>query len=495
MVFRGRTVLVMVVAAMLLGCIATVLVVDPQLSFVGNMQRGGSGTAGQAHSGSEGNGGLQGLTPDEINKINTAYMIIENRFLTGIDRNEVVDGAIQGMLDVLDDPYSVYMDKVKSVEFDQQVGAFFTGIGAEVSLEDGYVIVVAPIKGSPAEKAGIRPRDLILSVNGEQLKGLSLNEAVMKIRGPKGTQARLEILREGYKEPIELILVRDEIDLETVFSEMLEDGIGKIEIRQFSEHTVDSFKEQLADLREQNLQALIIDVRNNPGGYLHGVVDILNELVPEGKVLLQSEMRGAPREKVLSEGPGLDVPIVVLINGGSASASEILAAAVKESAGGKLVGETTYGKGTIQTQYDRHFPDGSLLKLTTGKWLTPRGNWLDREGLKPDVEVALPEFFHVAPLNRERTWKFNDLGEDVKNMQIMLDAVGFDPGRRDGYFSEETAAALQQFQESAELPATGELDAETMEMLEREVIELMVKPENDLQLQTAIRAARELAGL
>lgn len=494
MVFRARTVLVFVLAAMLVGSAATFAMIGAQTSlFEGSGHAAG---AGKEEAGGAGqNGGITGLTEEEIAKINTAYMIIEHRFLHEIDRKTVVDGAIQGMLEVLDDPYTVYMDSAQSAEFDQQVGAFFTGIGAEVSMDDGYVIVVAPIKGSPAEKAGIRPRDLILSVNGEQLKGLSLNEAVMKIRGPKGTQARLEILREGHKEPIELILVRDEIDLETVFSEMLEDGIGKIEIRQFSEHTVTSFKEQLADLQAQQMKALIIDVRNNPGGYLHGVVEILHELVPEGEVLLQSEMRGAPREKLVSKGPGLDVPIVVLMNGGSASASEILAAAVKESAGGKLVGETTYGKGTIQTQYDRQFTDGSLMKLTTGKWLTPKGNWLNREGLKPDVEAALPEYFYVAPINRERVWKVSELGEDIRNMQIMLSGLGFDPGRSDGYFSEETAAALKNFQQRHALPVTGELDAQTIEMLENETIEMMVNPENDLQLQEAIRVAREMIGL
>jgi len=431
------------------------------------------------------------LTEAEIGKINTVYRIINSKFMTEVDRKEILNGAIQGMLSVLEDPFTTYMDPEDTERFDQDVDSFFTGIGAEVSLDNGKVIVISPIKGSPAEKAGLRPKDLILSVNGESLEGLSLTDAVMKIRGPKGTQAKLEIQRPDHQSTIELILVRDEIDLETVFSELLEDDIGKIEIRQFSLHTVASFEEQLLDLESKGMKGLIIDVRNNPGGYLHGVIDILDVLIPRGHVTLQSQYREDPPIKTVSKGPGRKYPMTVLINGGSASASEILAAAIQQSANGKLVGEKTFGKGTIQTQYDREFIDGSQLNISIGKWLTPNGKWIHEKGISPDYEIRLPEYFYVSLINRENIWKLSDNNDDIKNIQIILYGLGYDPGRKDGYFSVQTQTALKLFQEKLKLNITGELDVETIEQLEREIIQLMVKSENDLQLQEAIRIVRE----
>src|SRR5690606_38655767 len=253
------------------------------------------------------------------------------------------------------------------------------------------------------------------------------------------SQAVLQIMREGLDKPLELVIVRDEIDLETVFSRMLEeDGIGYIEIRQFSNHTVNSFAEQLRDLEAQGMKALIIDVRNNPGGYLEGVAHILYELVPAGRTLLMTEDRSGRRQTLVSEGPGRTYPMAVLINGGSASASEILAAAVQQSAGGIVVGENSFGKGTVQSQYADLYGDGAILKLTVSKWLTPNGTWINKTGLEPDVNVRQPDYFNVAPINREKTWKVDETGDDVGNMQIMLQALGYAPGRTDGYFSRQT---------------------------------------------------------
>jgi carboxyl-terminal processing protease len=480
--FRGRTVLAFVLLSLLVGMVLSASVIAPQgtlTDWIGwNRSDGGSATTP---------GAGRGLTDQEIRKLDTTLRIVDHSYLTEVDRDKLVDGAIQGMLSALNDPYTVYISPDQHDEYSQGVDAYFTGIGAEVSLENGKVVVVAPIKGSPAEKAGIRPKDIILSVNGETLEGLSLTEAVAKIRGPKGTQARLLVQREGQQKPFELILVRDEIDLETVFSEMLEGDIGKIEIRQFSVQTVDSFRTQLADLEKQGMKGLIIDVRNNPGGYLEGVAHILYTLVPEGKILLQTEDRNQKRDKLLSEGPGRTYPMAVLINGGSASASEILAAAVQQSAGGVLVGEKTYGKGTVQSQISEPYEDGSLLKISVAKWLTPDGSWIHEKGVKPNIEVKQPDYFYVAPIHRDRVWKPSDIGEDVKNMQIMLRGIGYAPDRQDGYFSTRTAEELKKFQSSAGLEKTGQLDEATIEQLERAVIERLIKPENDRQLQEAIK--------
>lgn len=483
MMFRGRTVLAFVLIAVIASVVMTTALVAPSDTLTSWMGRGAADTEDTPPA----NHTAAGISAAEIHKLNTTYQIIHDQYIGEVDSKKLIDGAIQGMLSTLEDPYTVYLDAEEYDQFDREVDAYFTGIGAEVSLEDGYVIVVAPIKGSPAEKAGIRARDLILSVNGESLSGLSLTEAVNKIRGPKGTQAKLQIRREGLENPIDLILVRDEIDLETVFSEMLDDGVGKIEIRQFSSHTVTSFREQLAELEEQGLQGLLIDVRNNPGGYLEGVAHILYSLIPKDEILLQTEARGGKREELRSQGPGRTYPMAVLINEGSASASEILAAAVQQSAGGKVFGVNSYGKGTIQSQFTSAYGDGSLLKLSVAKWLTPNGTWINEVGVTPDRIVEQPDYYYVAPISRERSWKMNDMGESVKNMQIMLNALGFETGRDDGYFSEGTAEALKKFQQKVNLEVTGELDTATIEQLELDVIEMLLNPENDRQLQEAIQ--------
>lgn len=493
MLFRGRTVLAFILVTLVASCIITVMMIGPKGLLLEIMDEPQENTTDSYSASNEELvvEDFQELTDAEISKIDTIYRIINSKFMSEVDRQEILNGAIQGMLSVLDDPYTSYMDPVASQQFEEDVDSFFTGIGAEVSLDNGKVVVVAPIKGSPAEKAGLRSKDLILSVNGESLEGLSLTDAVMKIRGPKGTQAKLEIQRPEHQNIMVLILVRDEIDLETVFSELLEDGIGKIEIRQFSLHTVASFNEQLADLEAKGMKGLIIDVRNNPGGYLHGVLEILDVLVPKGKVKVQSEYRDDPAVKTVSKGPGRTYPMTVLINGGSASASEILAAAIQQSAKGKLVGEKTFGKGTIQTQYDGQFTDGSMLKISIGKWLTPNGTWIHEVGIAPDSEIKQPEYFYVSFINRDKVWKLTDNNDDVKNTQIMLYGLGYDPGSKDGYFGEQTEASLKLFQEKFKLNVTGELNVETIERLEREIIQLMVKPENDLQLQKAIKIIRE----
>lgn len=488
--FRGRTVLAFMLVTLVASCIMTVMMIGPKGLLLKIIDKPQENTANSSYSTSNGELAVEEvkeLTDAEISKIDTIYRIINSKFMSEVDRQEILNGAIQGMLSVLDDPYTTYMNPEASQQFEKDVDSFFTGIGAEVSLDNGKVVVVAPIKGSPAEKAGLRSKDLILSVNGETLEGLSLSDAVMKIRGPKGTQAKLEIQRPEHQNIMELIVVRDEIDLETVFSELLEDGIGKIEIRQFSLHTVASFNEQLADLESKGMKGLIIDVRNNPGGYLHGVLEILDVLVPKGKVKIQSEYRDDPAVKTVSKGPGRTYPMTVLINGGSASASEILAAAIQQSAKGKLIGEKTFGKGTIQTQYDGQFTDGSMLKISIGKWLTPNGAWIHEEGIMPDYEVKQPEYFYVSFINRDKIWKLSDNNDDIKNTKIMLYGLGYDPGSKEGFFDEQTEAALKLFQEKFKLSVTGELNVETIEQLEREIIQLMVKPENDLQLQEAIK--------
>ncbi|HEY0827306.1 MAG TPA: S41 family peptidase [Bacilli bacterium] len=486
MAFKGRTVLVFMMITMLASSIITILLASPAKDWLDRVQT-------PREEASQGTPVPKpGLTDKEIQKIVKTYQLIENKFVSKVDKEKVLNGAINGMLDALEDPYSVYMDEEEAKSFEENVESTFTGIGAEVSLEGSKVTVVSPIKDSPAEKAGIRSKDVIISVNGVSLEGLKLNEAVMKIRGPKGTKATLEILRSDAVQPIEIIVVRDDINIETIYSEMLDHLIGKIDITQFSQHTADRFLEELTSLESQGMKGLIIDVRNDPGGYLEGVIQILNSLVPEGKALLQIESRDRKEPQTLSEGLGKTYPIAVLMNKGSASASEILAAALQQSADAKLVGETTYGKGTVQTTYAEELGDGSNIKMTIAKWLTPKGEWINGKGVTPDIPVEQPGYYNATPIIREPVMKKDTTGDQVKNLQIMLAGLGLKPDRMDGYFSEKTALAVRSFQSLHKLPLTGDVDAKTAAALEEAIIAKIQEPGSDLQLNAAVKYLEEL---
>lgn len=490
MAFKGRTVLAFIIISVFASCILTLTIVGSVDSSILAKERNGTDMPGQASAIDLSGDQEDELTKEEIRKLTTTVQLIENKFVTKVDRQSLIDGAINGMLASLHDPFTVYMDPEEAQGFSESVQSSFTGIGAEVTMVDGRVTVISPINDSPAERAGIHAKDVIVSVNGEKLDSLKLNEAVMKIRGPKGTQAKLGIIRAGSADVIQIIVVRDDIDIETVYAEMLEGQIGKIEIRQFAQKTADRFKDELAQLEAKGMKALIIDVRNDPGGYLYGVLEVIEPLIPEGKLMVQLEYRDKKREHKVSAGPGKDYPIVVLTNKGSASSSEILAGALNQSAGSTLIGETTYGKGTVQTTYEKELGDGSNIKMTIAKWLTPNGNWIHEKGIAPDIAVEQPGYYRSAPLSRESVLQKDHTGEDVKNLQLMLDGLGLEPGRTDGYFSEKTEVAVKAFQRLHELPMTGQVDKITADQLEQAIIKEIQKPENDLQLQEAIKYIR-----
>ncbi|WP_238404251.1 S41 family peptidase [Paenibacillus paridis] len=479
--FKGRTVIAFVMLTMIASVLVTLTIADqiikpdkPSLAAL---------TASAA-----GEGERFRLNEDELTKLNAVLELIETKYYQKVDRLELLDGAVSGMMSSLDDPYSVYMEKDVAQHFSESIEGSFTGIGAEVTLENGRIVVVSPIKGSPAERSGLLAKDILLTVNGAKLDGLNLQDAVAKIRGPKGTKAKIQVQRAGFSDPIQLVLIRDDIDVETVYSSLRPDGTGVIEIRQFSLHTAERFKQELAKLEEQGLKGLVLDVRNNPGGVLPVVVDIAQTFLPKGATVVQVEDRDGNREKTLSKGQSKNYPIAVLMNNGSASASEILAGALQESAGAKLVGETSFGKGTVQVSYNKALGDGSLLKMTIAKWLTPNGNWIHQNGIKPDITVQPPDLYTVARLTLPETLKQDMLGEQVRSVQIMLHGLGYEPKREDGYYGAETTEAVKKFQTEHSLSVTGQVDKLTGEALEKAVIGWIQDEKNDTQLHEAIKA-------
>ncbi|QCJ44107.1 PDZ domain-containing protein [Bacillus sp. S3] len=426
---------------------------------------------------------------EDLEKVEQAYDLILSSYVEKVDQEKLVEGAIQGMLSVLKDPYSVYMDKETAQQFTQTLESSFEGIGAEVGMVDGKIVIVSPFKNSPAEKAGIKPNDQILKVDGKSVEGLDLNKATLQIRGKKGTTVNLEIARKGLKEPLSIDVKRDEIPLETVHASIKnQDGkkIGYIEITSFSEDTAADFKKELKAQENDDIKGLVIDVRGNPGGLLDSVGEILKEFVPKDKPYVQTQERSGEKRRFFSTiSKKKEYPVVVLVNKGSASASEILAGSLKEAAGYQLVGETTFGKGTVQQAVP--MGDGSNIKLTLAKWLTPDGNWIHKKGIKPDVAIKQPAIFTTHPIQVKKPLVADMNNEQVKNAQEILDALGFAPGRTDGYFSAETKTAVKGFQEDNKLDPTGKIDEKTAAKLEEAVVKEMKKEKNDLQLKMALK--------
>ncbi|MTH53731.1 PDZ domain-containing protein [Bacillus mangrovi] len=424
-----------------------------------------------------------------MDKVKKAYELISKKYVEKVDQEELMEGAIEGMLAKLEDPYSVYMDEETARQFSDSLDSSFEGIGAEVGKRDERIIIVSPFKGSPASKAGLQPNDEIIRIDGTSIKGLDLNETVLKIRGKRGTNVIIEVARPGTRGTLTFSVKRDTIPVQTVFSEIKKYGtkkIGYIEITSFAEKTAEDFKKSLTDLEKQGIQGLVLDVRGNPGGYLQSVEEILKQFVTKQHPYIQiAERSGEKTEYFSTLKKEKSYPVSVLIDKGSASASEILAGALKEANHYPIVGETSFGKGTVQQAVP--MGDGSNIKLTLYKWLTPNGNWIHKKGVTPTLEVRQPEYYYAAPIQSDETLSPDTNGEQVKAAQELLKAIGYDPGRTDGYYNASTKAAVKAFQQKNELAPSGIMDGKTISKINELAAEKRFSKEEDRQLQAAIK--------
>lgn len=425
---------------------------------------------------------------EEFEKLFETYQTIKENYVDDIEEDLLIEGAINGMVDAIGDPYSDYMTAEETESFNEQISSSFEGIGATIEERDGNIVIVAPIKGSPAEKAGLRANDAIIEVDGQNIQGMSSSEAVLLIRGEKGTEVVLTISRPGVKEPIEVKIVRDVIPIETVYYEMLDNAIGKIQITSFSDRTYDELVKAIDELKSEGMKGLIIDVRQNPGGLLNQAIDITSLFVPKGKIIYQMEYKDGTKQRQLSnQKEPFDIPLVAVVDDGSASASEILAGALKESAGVPIVGVKTYGKGTAQTAAS--FSDGSSLKITTARWLTPNGNWIHEKGITPDYVVELPEYAKLPYVSPELELKEPMMSDEVSIIEEMLNVLEYNPGEVDGLFDEETTNAVQRFQQEHDLEQTGIVTGETTTKIMESLSNKLEK--EDPQIQKAVEILLE----
>ncbi|MDP4008774.1 MAG: S41 family peptidase [Candidatus Peregrinibacteria bacterium] len=306
------------------------------------------------------------------------------------DKEDMVNGAIKGMLESLDDPYTLFMDPEETAAFDQTLSGELEGIGAEVTKKNGFITIVAPLKNSPADKAKLMPGDIIVEIDGESTELMTLGEAVKLIRGERGTKVKLGISRRGLTELLEAELVRDTVHFDSVTWGMKAGQIAYMEVVQFDDNTLRNFNTAINELILENPKGLIIDLRNNSGGYLDVAVNMLSELTGEKQKAVLIKGRNEINNKVIytTGRARLDeIPLIVLINEGSASASEIVAGAVQDWERGTLIGKKSFGKGSVQEL--RPLEGGATLRITIAKWNTPHDHNINKEGIFPDVEVEL----------------------------------------------------------------------------------------------------------
>lgn len=320
-------------------------------------------------------------------KFSKIRQLIDENFLGEVDESKLEEGIYKGYLSGLDDPYSVYYDEEETKELYESTQGEYSGIGVVISqnINTGIITMVQVYEDSPAEKAGLKDNDVLYKVGDMEVTGMDLSEVVSYIKGERGTSVRLTVLRGEDGEEIQVTAVRDQIEARTVEYRMLENQIGYLSVSEFDSVTYDQYAEALEKLQQQGMEALVVDLRNNPGGNLQTVCDMLDLILPEGTIVYTEDKDGNRNTATSDEEHQLDIPMAVLVNGNSASASEIYAGAVQDYGMGTIVGTQTYGKGVVQQIFD--LGDGTSVKLTIAEYFTPDGRNINGEGITPDVEI------------------------------------------------------------------------------------------------------------
>ena len=338
-----------------------------------------------------------------LRQINDIMNLVKHKYVEEVDQEVLIEGAIRGMIDAIGDPYSTYMNPSEFKDFMISVDGSFEGVGLSLGYDESSssIVVIAPIEGSPAFKAGIYPKDRIVKVDDVDLKSKNLDDAVKLMRGKKGTKVTIYVERPGVDEVLQFELVRDNIRLATVRHDILPGDIGYIKISSFDSYTSKEFKEAIDELENKGLKGIILDLRNNPGGSLQESVDVADRILGKGLIVYTEDRYKNKLEEYYSDEKKLSLPLVVLVNENSASAAEIVAGAIQDHKAGIIVGNKTYGKGSVQ-ELDP-FVDGSGIKLTIAKYYIPSGRCIDGVGIEPDIKINLPDNINpfLVPVDKD----------------------------------------------------------------------------------------------
>ncbi len=361
---------------------------------------------------------LDTLPLDELRTFTEVFAKVKNDYVESVDDRQLLENAIRGMLEGLD-PHSAYLDKDDYKELQEGTTGEFGGLGIEVGMEDGFVKVISPIDDTPAQRAGIQAGDLIIRLDEKSVKGMSLNEAVQLMRGKPGSELVLTIVREGEEKPLDITIVRDVITVKSVKGRMLEPGYAYVRISNFQSHTAEDLRRSIEELKQENkegVNGLILDLRNNPGGILNAAVGV-SDLFLESGLIVYTEGRIKDSQLKFTAKPSdilSEAPIIVLVNAGSASASEIVAGALQDHDRAIIMGEQTFGKGSVQTILPMN--DEAALKLTTARYFTPSGRSIQASGIKPDIIIENVRFESKVD-TRTGTIKESDLSGHLENGQ------------------------------------------------------------------------------
>jgi carboxyl-terminal processing protease len=426
------------------------------------------------------------LYEEDLEFMKMVVDFIKDNYLYGLTYDEIVEGMYKGVFGELD-KYSEYYSPKEFSSFREGLSGEFTGVGIQIERVGDYISVVTPLKGSPAAEAGIKAKDKIISVDGEDIVGYTTGEAAELIKGEIGTSVRLGILRNG--EELYFNIIRDVITISSVNTEMIDDDIGYMEITQFNDNTLELFGKEIGAFDRDGVHKLVIDLRNNPGGSLDTVIEMLTFFIPEGPLAYIEDAEGETKEYTSSL-TKQTFDIAVLVNEGSASASEIFAGAVQDRDAGTVIGTTTYGKGTVQSLYPLR--NGSGIKLTTAEYFTAGKNKVEGIGITPDIiiedtfEEKDIDISHIPELDKYRKPEVGIVGLDVLAAEMILDLLDYDVTGPDGIFDETLERELKEYQEDKGLYSYGVLDYTTQESLTQSLEEFMKVDNVDETLAKAV---------